>query len=474
MRRRAVVIAAGVLAALGLGASSAGAQGFSVYEHDICTMGRAGVSVASPCSGGSAVFFNPAGIVTGTGAGAWNVTTGVAMIPPRGKFVSDGGVTTDMVDNNIPVPHFYVTRQMSPRWALGFGVTAAYGLTTEWPTTFAGRFLSYEATIKALYLQPTLAVRLSPRIQVGAGFDIVRAMVDLHRRGDASAVPLGTTATFAAIGIPVGTDFADVRMHGTATSYGGHFGIMVRPTDNLSLGARYLLGVTVKGSGYAGFTQLPTGISLNAMQAATLSAALGRNIPTGTPLDALFSTYFAAGGVFGTQAVTAEIPMPAQLVAGANLRVRQGLNVMGDVEWTNWSAFENLPVTLAVAGADTSYEGYKNTIGYRAAVEYAATPKLTVRGGFLTHAAAAPDVTVTPLLPEAGRFEGVVGAGYQLTSGIRVDAALQIIKQSDRDGRVVDSVGGVPVGPNTDPAAVNSGVYKFSATLFGLGFTFAF
>ncbi len=73
MRRNAVTIAAGVLAAIALCATSALAQGFSVYEHDACTMGRAGVGVASPCSGGSAVFFNPAGIVTGQ-AGRWTVS----------------------------------------------------------------------------------------------------------------------------------------------------------------------------------------------------------------------------------------------------------------------------------------------------------------------------------------------------------------------------------------------------------------
>ena len=475
MRRRAIVIAAGVLVALGLSASGAGAQGFSVYEHDICTMGRAGVGVASPCSGGSAIFFNPAGIVTGSGA--WNVTAGVTMIPPRGSFTPDGGTATDLVANNIPVPHFYVTRQMSPRWALGVGMTAAYGLTTEWPTTwtvpgppmdtlgFPGRFLSYKATIKALYFQPTVAVRLNPRIQVGVGFDIVRAAVDLYRRLDLSAIPVtGTPATFGTLpqtSVPLGTDFADMRMHGTGTSYGAHLGIIFRPTDYLSVGARYLMGVTIKGSGYAGFTQIPTGRRLLGPLSATL--------PTGTPIDAIIAPQFAAGGSFVTQTVEAEIPMPAQLVVGANLRLRPGLHVMADVQWTNWAAFENLPLTLGVIGPDTMYEGYKNSLGYRAAVEYAVNPKLTVRGGFLTHAAAAPDVTVTPLLPEAGRVEGVIGAGYQLSPGIRVDAAYQIIKQSDRRGRVVDYTPGV-----TDPATVNSGVYKFSANLFGVGFSFAF
>ena len=73
MRRKAVLTAAAFLAAIGLSATRASAQGFSVYEHDACSMGRAGAGVAAPCSGGSAIFFNPAGIVTGE-RNKWNCT----------------------------------------------------------------------------------------------------------------------------------------------------------------------------------------------------------------------------------------------------------------------------------------------------------------------------------------------------------------------------------------------------------------
>lgn len=463
MRRKAVNIAAAVLAAIALCATGARAQGFSVYEHDACAMGRAGVGVASPCSGGSAIFFNPAGIVTGQ-AGRWNVSSGVTMIPPRGSFIPDGGGTaTDLVANNIPVPNIYVTRQIGSRFALGVGMFAPYGLTTEWPTASPGRFLSYKASIKGIYIQPTIAFRVTPRFQLGAGFDIVRSAVDLKQRVDLSSqlVPGAGGATFGTLpqtSVPVGTDFADARLHGTGTAYGAHFGIIFRPTDALSLGARYLTGVTIEGAGYAGFTQVATGLRLLGPLSATL--------PTGTPIDAIVATQFATGGRLVTQTVTASIPMPSQLVFGFAYRVSQALHVMADAQLTNWSAFEQLPLTLGVVGPDTLYENYSNTLGFRAAAEYAVTPKFNLRAGFLTHAAAAPDHSVTPLLPEAKRVEGTIGAGYQLTSGIRIDAAYQVIRQSDRRGRVVDWKPG--------DGDVNSGIYKFSANLLGVGFAFAF
>jgi long-chain fatty acid transport protein len=458
MRQQAVFTAAAFLAAIGLGASRVQAQGFSVYEHDACSMGRSGAGVAAPCSGGSAIFFNPAGIVTGSGA--WNLTVGTTMIPPRGSFVPDGGgTTTDLIKNYIPVPAFYLTRQLGSRLAVGVGMFVPYGLTTEWPNTFEGRFLSYKATLMAMYFQPTVAYRVSPSLQLGAGLDIIRTSVDLHQRVDLSttAIPGAGGATFGAIGVPVGTDWADARIHGTANSYAAHFGIIWKASDRLSVGARFMTGATAKGSGYAGFTQISTGILLPA------GNPLGA--PAGTKLDNILAGQFSTGSL-QTQAVDASIVLPAQFVAGVDLGLSANFHLLADAEWTNWSKFADLPLTFARLGDKTLYEGYKNTIGWRAALEYKMSPKATVRGGFLTHPAAAPSTNVTPLLPEAGRVEFIVGAGYQLTGGIRVDGALQYIKQSDRRGRIIDYELGDP-----DP---NSGSYKFHALLFGLGFSFAF
>jgi long-chain fatty acid transport protein len=469
MRRYAVVTAAAVVAAVGLCATRAMAQGFSVYEHDACTMGRSGAGVASPCNNGSAIFFNPAGIVTGE-AGRWNLAFGATMIPPRGSFVPDhpdttpGNRVTDLVKNNIPVPNVYLTRQIGSRFAVGFGVFAPYGLTTEWPSTFAGRFVSYKATLQSIYMQPTVAFRVSPRFQIGAGLDIIRTSVELHQRVDLSTQLLpGTTTPFSAIGIPAGTDFADARIHGNATSYAAHFGVTYRVNDRIAVGARYLTGVTVKGSGYAGFTQVATGI--------LLPAGNPFGVPAGYKLDNILATKFNQVPTYPaptlvTQTVSASIALPAQFVAGVDVKLREGLHLFGDVEWTQWSKFANLPLSFALLPSDTLYEGYKNTIGWRAALEYAVSPKFTVRGGFLTHPAAAPSWNVTPLLPEAGRFEGIIGAGYQIGRGVRLDGALQLIKQSDRRGRIIDYKPGDP-----DP---NSGKFKFSALLFGLGLSFAF
>ncbi|MBI4542648.1 MAG: outer membrane protein transport protein, partial [Gemmatimonadetes bacterium] len=237
MRRYAVLSPLALLAALGAAAGTAQAQGFGVYEHDACVMGRSGTAVASPCSGGSAIFFNPAGILAD--GPRWHAQIGATLIAPRGGFTDSAtGRTTESTPNNIPVPSFFVTRQLGSRLAIGVGVNAPYGLISEWPNTFAGRFLAYRSELASIYVQPTVALKLGSRIQLGAGVTFVHSTVELRQRVDLSTqvASASTGTTFAMLGIPEGTDFADAMLEGSGSGTGAHFGVLVRLSNRLSLG----------------------------------------------------------------------------------------------------------------------------------------------------------------------------------------------------------------------------------------------
>ena len=86
MRRFQVWIAAGVLTAVLVMPRSVQAQGFSVNEHGSCAMGRGGTGVASPCTDGSAIFLNPAGLLLAKGKGV--TSAGATLIAPTGDFTN--------------------------------------------------------------------------------------------------------------------------------------------------------------------------------------------------------------------------------------------------------------------------------------------------------------------------------------------------------------------------------------------------
>jgi len=462
MRRNAVLSGALATMALALGAGTASAQGFGVYEHDACAMGRAGTGVAAPCNAPTAAFINPAGMVD-PGGRRWSVSLGVTGIKPAFTFQdSIRGTSTDAVSNMIPVPNFYVVRQLggSVPMAVGLGVFAPYGLRSEWPTTFEGRFLAYVSDLKAIYIQPTIAAQLKPWLQVGVGFDYIHSIVDLAQRIDLSSQVASGPLTFGMLGIPSGTDFADASVEGSGNSIGFHLGAMIRASNRLRIGVRYLGESTAGIEGDATFTQISTGI--------VLPPGNPLGAPGGTPLDAVLAGQFQTGGALATQTATVDIPLPAQLIVGVQVQASQKLSLLLDVQTTFWSAFEQLNLEFAQLGAQPQYEDYNNTVGVRVGAEYALSPRVSIRGGTLYHQAAAPAQTVTPLLPEAERAEGTVGLSFNVGRRGRVDLAYQHIWQADRRGRIVEAVRG-PAG-----VASNTGLYSATGDLFAASLAWGF
>ena len=459
MRRIAVACAATLLAAICL-APSARAQGFAVYEHDACIMARGAAGVAAPCNQASAVFFNPAAILGG--ATRFNVQAGVTLIAPIGHFVdSASNVRTDLNRKVFPVPSGYATYQATPRLAVGVGVFAPYGLTTDWPVTSPGRYLAYKTSIASIYVQPTAAYQITKQIQIGAGVDYVHSSAQVHRRVDASTLPVtGTPLTLGSLGVPVGTDMADVLFDVSGNGWGFHVGGLVKVTDQLSIGARYLSQVKINFKGTASFTQVQTGI---------LEAAGNPfGVPGGTPLDVILQQGFAAGQPLSNQSASTSITMPWQIVAGIAYKVRSNLTLLADWQHTDWAIFDTLKLSLAIAPTVTEPENYKNTDAFRFGLDWQATPMLAVRAGALRHNGASPDASVTPVLPEGNRIEGTLGVGVMLTPRLRLDLAYQYLQQQDRNGRMIDPPAGVPGN------LVNHGLYSFKANLFGASLALGF
>jgi long-chain fatty acid transport protein len=453
---RHVVLVAVAAATLGL-ARSATAQGFQVNEHGTCVMGRGGAGVAAPCADGSGIFYNPAGLFARKG---WTLSGGVTLVAAYGGFTDDlTGTKNDLYNKPTPVPHFY-GEWAGDRVAAGIGVFVPYGLGTKWwdethpPDAFPGKFAGYDNDLRNFYIQPTVAFKLTPGVTIGAGGDLVMGTVKLAQRVDLSENPvpgLGTV-TFGQLGVPFGTQFADGKLDGSGTGYGFHVGLIVQPHERVSFGAKYMSRVKMTYNGTVDFSPASTGI--------VLPAGNPFSVPAGTPLDSVVAGAFVTGPLLD-QNVTAKVTLPDQFTAGLAVTVRPGLMLLSDFNWVHWKLFDQLPVTFdSTALNTTSIENYKDTWGVRFGLDWEANSKLTLRGGYIFHTAAAPDETVTPLLPEGKRDEFTVGLGYALSNTFRADLAYQYLMQQKRRGRT----GELP----------NNGLYEFMAHLVAVTFTVGF
>jgi long-chain fatty acid transport protein len=438
-----VVFGIATTAICAAGTIEVGAQGYGFYEQGACEMGRAGAGVASPCRDGSAMFFNPAALVD---VGTAVVSGGATVASPRGQFTNSTtqNVST-MNDKNIVVPTAYGATAMG-RFAVGVGAFVPYGLTVDWPTTSEGRFLSYHSMLKSVYVQPTVAWRVNDQLSIGGGVDITYTSVDLRRRADLAAVTLAPGLTFQQIGVPVGTDFADVSITGNTWSGGGHVGVLVKANDRASFGARYLFRqhATIDNGQFVP-TQIATGLVLRVPLP---------GLPAGTPIDRIIGSAFQTGQALSAQSASTKLPLPDQFVAGVAFRPVANLQVLADYQFVKWSLFDVVTIQNQFAPPTVIPEAYKDTHGVRLGVEYDLGHNAAVRGGFDAHGAGAPDQSVTPLLPEAARQEFSVGATLPLVPHLGVDAAYMYVHQSDRGG--------------TSNGVSNNGTFHYYANLFGV------
>ena len=461
MRRFLVWMAAGVLAGAALPAALS-AQGYGIYEHSSCMTARAGTGVASPCTDGSAINYNPAGIL---GSGRGLVSGGITYIGPSGDFTNDvTGLKSGLENQHFYIPHFYATRDFGSKYAAGVGVFAPYGLETNWGTAFEGRFLGYRSKIQSIYVQPTFAVKVASTLQFGAGLDLSWEKVNLRQRADlwAAQVP-GAPAgvTFGSLGFAHNTDFADVNLEGNGTGVGFNLGVTWQAHPRVSFGARYLSQQKISiNKATAAISQVNTGI--------ILSNGNPLGLPAGTPLDAVLASSFLADSLLGDQGGSTSLTFPAQFVFGVSVKATDRLRLLGDVQWVDWKKFDQLVLTFDRLPQKVIQESYKNTMGYRFGADYVVNDRYTARLGLLSHSAAAPDQTVTPNLPEGPRTEYTAGLGAGLGPKLHLDVAYQYIDQADRRGRTTDGGLAVPT------AAVNNGLYSFHASLASATFTYKF
>ena len=452
------------------------AQGFSLYEQGTCAMGRAGTGVAAPCADGSAIFFNPAGLA---GAKGGRATIGVTLLRINGGFTDDTLLQHNALqDPLLAIPQVYVSYAATPKLGVGVGLFAPYGLQTQWPLAFDGRFAGYKNILRSIYIQPTVAYQVTPWLSLGGGLDIVMGKVELNQRLDLAEAPLPTTLlppppgappyVFGQFGIAPGTDFADAHLEASKTTVTAHWGGIIKVNDKLSIGGRFLMKATFDYSGTGTFTQVAT----NLIVPATLTVG-PLTIPAGTPIDALLSSppLDLFNTVLTTQTVTTSITNPEQVVFGLAYKPRSDWTVFGDYQFTRWGKrfyVVNINFANPLLNRVLS-ERYRNTNGFRFAAEWAKDAKWTFRGGYLYHQGAAPPETVTPLLPEADRNEFTGGLTVTLAPGLTGDLAYQYIKQNARRGRTREATFNQPA-----TTGMNNGVYELHAHLFGVSLSYAF
>lgn len=454
MRRSGTTAA--IAGALGLLACTAAAQGPLVATHGACATARGGASVAAPCDDGSAILYNPAAIALQRNT----VSLGWTGVTSGGSFTHDHSlrvIERERVTGSHPTG--FASIALSGPITAGLGLFTPIDMRVDWPVEpFEGRHVAYSARVSALYLQPTAAYRLSDRLALGGGIDLVRGSLELRRRLELAPLAsgylhpvTGGPVSYGELGVPAGIDFADERLAVRGSGTGFHLAALARPAGALSIGIRYLHSVRIAYSGDASYEAVETGL--------TLPASNPLSLPPGTQVDALVGVRFRDGSL-ADQPLRTELTLPPQVVVGAAWRARGDLRLLGDVQWTGWRRWDGAALDFAGGDDRVLVLDYRDATTYRLGAEYQPARSVTVRGGLIHGSSPQREFSVSPLFPEGARSAYALGLGYRVSDALALDLGYQRIRERPRRGRVRGREPGMSAASLRE---INSGVFASDA-----------
>jgi long-chain fatty acid transport protein len=396
------------LGVLTLGALATGpsyAAGFGIFEQGAKAEGMAGAFTAQ-ADDPSALFYNAGGLAFVQkgefSVGVTWITTTKADFEGANPYPGNGYRAKQKGLSAFP-PHAYYVGSLNQQWKWGIGVETPFGLTTEWekPDSFAGRFLSTKASLRAFDINPTIAYQATPDFGIGVGVIGRISDVELNRQ-------VGATNPFTL----AQTSIAKVKLNGDFNEgYGWNIGLLDKVTSYFSIGLSYRSPITVDYTGDARFTQVLTGnTQFDNVVAGQLP--FNRNLPVKTSID-----------------------YPDLASLGLAFTLTPELVVEVDVNRTGWSRFDELKIDFTGAGTDAFdsviAEKWKSVFNYRAGVRWSSSAVSQWRFGLLYDKTPQPEQTVNPLLPDADRTGISLGYGYTGHS-CKADIALTYLDFKDR------------------------------------------
>lgn len=393
-------------------AGQAMASGFQLREQSVKNLGRssAGSMVGKDAA---VVSLNPAAMVN---LDKNTFQADLTVIDLNAKFTGGGSILGNPAaslsggnggDPGDPtlVPNMAAVFPMHGALeglTLGASVGAPFGLSTNYDKNWVGRYSALESDVKTVDLTLSAALKLSDGISIGAGV--------IWERGEATlskAIDFGT-AICAGSGNPLNCfnpsyPFKPQQLDGSLTVKGSDNGIgyvvgaQIVPSDSLAIGVSYRSEIKHELKGSLDFVGVP--------------ALLGA--------DPRF-----VDGPGGAQLVT-----PSVTTVSVKYAVAPNFRLLADYQYTGWDSLQDVTIKRAsgtVVGSEPFH--WSNTSFYSLGGEYDLSPAITLRAGVGFDKTPTHDAYRTPRLPDNDRTLYSIGASWNVSDNLSLDAGYQRIE----------------------------------------------
>jgi long-chain fatty acid transport protein len=378
---------------------SAMGSGFAIIEQSAASAGYAYAGVAAAAEDASTVFFNPAGMALLKGN---ELQLGGHYIIPKAEFNNQGSTnglpapfTGPLLGGNggdggesALVPNLFYTHSFSDKWSAGIGITAPFGLGTEYDNGWVGRYYALKSELATLNINPSVAYKINDQWSLGVGVSFQRIEAELTQ-----AIDYGT-----ALAVATGNPALSQNLDGKATiegddwGFGANIGLLFEPKPGTRLGLHYRSKIDNTLEGDAKFDN-PAG----------LPPGVGRT----------------------NSSVTADVTLPENVSFSAYHAFNERWAILADVTWTKWSRLEELRIKFN-DGSPDSYDTYNwdDTWRYSIGGIFRPSAALDLRAGVAFDETPIPNAQRrTPRVPGEDRTWLTLGAGYQFSELIKIDFA---------------------------------------------------
>lgn len=362
---------------------TAQAEGFALYEWGARGNALGGAMVARKPDA-SAVAYNPALMTKLEGT---QVMAGFSAIVPDAKVdVNYGGqtYTGEGAHNVWTPPHGYLTTQVKDNLWLGMGIYTRFGLGTEYDDpNWAGRYNIYDAEIQTVSYNPNVAFKITDKLSAAVGIEFMTLDLKLKKKIDGTDMDNSPTDSGA----------GDIDSELKADSYGWGLtgGLHYQFDDQWAAGVSYKSQVKQNADGTNSFTP-------------------GSSVTNPMIL-----------GAYRDCNVEGAVTLPDMISFGISYNPIPELGIEVGATLTRWSLYDNLGIYHNAPFAGTgrlvnSEKEWSDSWRYSVGVEYAATPRMDLRAGFIYDESPADSDHIDYLIPTSDRQLYSTGVGFHWDS----------------------------------------------------------
>jgi long-chain fatty acid transport protein len=334
-------------------------------------MGTAFVAIADDPS---AILHNPAGL---TQLKSTNAYGGVTAVIPSTEYESPSGESEETRFQIFFPPHLYVSSDLaSEKIAVGLGIFSPFGIGgRDWSEKGPTRYVSTENFIATIAVNPTLAWQIAPSLSVGVGTFYLHSFNTAKRMIDQSAF---------------GAEDGKFSLDADGGGWGYNFGVLLKPSDSISMGLAYRSHVSADQSGKVKLENI----------APALQPTFG-------------------GSKFETN-VDTTVDFPESVSMGIAYSPIKRLTFALEAEYGNWSRFDEQELDLedevpAAGFTDTTIElDYRDAWIFKVGLDYELSYWLSFRMGYTYIQSPVPERTLSPANPDADQHNFSIGCGCRI------------------------------------------------------------